>query len=98
MRFRLAPDIRTVAVRDGEIRDQWAEGIHFERPAMRCGGAGNEDRHSPRRQRHYAFLVDTKLPDSSAARTWRKLGLKAQDTSELLLRELESAGGQHAGP
>jgi len=34
--------IRPVRCGMARLRDQWAEGIHFERPAMRCGGAGKK--------------------------------------------------------
>jgi len=59
------------------------EGLHLERPALRFRRAGDQDRRQRRRQGRDAVHRREQPARLSTRRNLEKIGMKAQDTSEL---------------
>ena len=81
-------DLQAVKTTRGDGRqslgDQRLEDLHLQRPARRPGDRGRQDRSQARRQGHLADRRrDRPRQGFKRGRNLEKIGMKAQDTSEL---------------
>ena len=93
-----AAAMKTRAVRDGDaVHPERDQGVHHQcRRRRGRGGDGGDG--SPRKQKGIsAFILDKGLPGFSAGRPYRKLGLHASNTAELILDNVRVPAGQLCG-